>query len=136
MLAFSSKYTTDSDGRWQSHDAPEEVLGRTGIELKHPDYLPVMLNPVDQDPQVLAELRAGTHVWVLQPGLAVQGQVTDAQNQPLAKARVTVGRPYHSNTKSTETGPDGRFLIRSVEAGAQLVSVQARGFKAWSLPIV
>jgi len=133
-----STQTTDADGRWQSRDVSEEFLKSIGLRLEHPGFLSQAFIPTsesNEDPQALAKLRAGTHVWTLLRGLEIQGRVTDAQNQPLVRARVTVRRARLPNIKETETGPDGRFLVRNVEAGDQVVSVQARGFKATALII-
>ncbi|MCW5559026.1 MAG: carboxypeptidase regulatory-like domain-containing protein, partial [Verrucomicrobiae bacterium] len=137
-LAFDilSTQTTDADGRWQSRDVSEEFLKSTGLRLAHPGFLSQAFIPAsesNEDPQALAQLRAGTHVWTLLRGLEIHGKVTDAQNQPLAQARVTVRRARLPNVWETETGPDGRFRVRNLEAGNQVVSVQARGFKATAL---
>lgn len=61
----------------------------------------------------------------------LSGRVTDAEGEPVARAKVRAQPKWWSSNQSEredKTGPDGRFEMRRMHLGGYQVAVSARGF--------
>ena len=110
---------TRSDGTFVFRRAPP---GTYDISFSHPDYETqsrrVVLEPphyVDR-PQELDTVR-------LEPGGIVEGEVLDAQSEPVADAEVTWGDPPRWE-RATRSDTHGRFRLRGVPAGAAWITAR------------
>jgi protocatechuate 3,4-dioxygenase beta subunit len=110
---------TRSDGTFVFRRAPP---GTYDISFSHPDYETqsrrVVLEPphyVDR-PQELDTVR-------LEPGGIVEGEVLDAQSEPVADAEVTWGDPPRWE-RATRSDIHGRFRLRGVPAGAAWITAR------------
>ncbi len=98
---------TDAQGRWQFHEAPEDVKF-IRVLLDHPDF--VSLEHI-YDPPAPKEFAAGTAVLTLVRGTPCEGVVTDNEGRPLSDVRVVFGeRGSGSPSKPMrQTDAEGKF---------------------------
>lgn len=61
----------------------------------------------------------------------IAGTVTDASNAVVPRASVTAKNALTGETLTTETGPNGVYVIPSVRVGTYQVTVTAPGFKQY-----
>jgi len=110
---------TRSDGSFVIRRAP---TGTYEVSFSHPDYESqtrgVVLEPprfVDQ-PQELDRIR-------LEPGGKVEGEVLDADSEPVAGAEVTWGDPPRWD-RAASSDAQGAFLLRGVPAGSVWITAR------------
>ena len=60
---------------------------------------------------------------------AVRGTVTDAQNNVVAGATVTLVNPETNSSRTQTTSADGNFVFELIPPGTYRVEVEAKGFK-------
>ncbi len=98
---------TDAEGRWQFHDAPEDVKF-IRVLLDHPDY--VSLEPINEPPPP-EKFKAGTAVLTLERGTPCEGLVTDTEGRPLEGVRVIYGERGSGSPSKPErqTDAEGKF---------------------------
>lgn len=108
--------TSDDQGRAILDGLPP---GRVGFRVEHPDFL-ARLGELDQG---TAEVQV-----ILDPGLAIVGQVVDADGKPVADASLFAWGPAHSedsDSRHADTDADGRFRLNGLAAGTYQVSASA-----------
>jgi uncharacterized GH25 family protein len=120
--------TTDAFGGWQLKGLPAALLDRISFRTSHPDFVETRLT-IGSNSGDEAHLRAGTHRLVLRRGLIVRGRVVNAQDEPIADARVWAGRVNHSGTQDTRTDANGTFNFQNLSEGALQFSVLAKGYQ-------
>jgi protocatechuate 3,4-dioxygenase beta subunit len=110
---------TRSDGSFVIRRAP---TGTYEVSFSHPDYESqtrrVVLEPpryVDQ-PQELDLIR-------LEPGGKIEGEVLDAENEPVSGAEVTWGDPPRWD-RAAVSDARGAFLLRGVPAGTVWITAR------------
>lgn len=118
---------TDVSGRWTLRDVPESWVDRILINIQPDGYVATNLSLSSGEP-AFQQMREGTHLLVLARGLPIWGLVTDTEDQPLAGARVAVGRLYTGERKETTSDSRGRFHLSGVPAGEIECSAIAEGF--------
>ncbi len=124
---------TDSEGRWRCGHLPLRVEGLK-ITVMHDQHVELDLDNAALTAQ-LADLRALSAVFVMKPGLVVQGQITDDNGKPVPSARVEL-RPQYAWTGPQPTraevssGTDGRYRFANCEGGWNSIFVTARGLVA------
>ena len=149
-LAINVDTTTDADGRWRSRYFRQMTFAY--VYLSHPDYLDAdQFHPrrygrpeptLDKQPdeQPMESLRDFTSVEVMEPGIAVGGQVLDTQGKPVSGAEVgwieaEWSETSHERLPRTTTGPDGRFHFPHARPGRLLLQVKAPGHAPALKPI-
>ncbi len=114
--------TTDSSGRWSTARIAEELLSRIqGFPWRKDHLMPGWIRLAEQ-PDGVSRLRAGTHVFTLDPGLSLRGRVLDSSDAPVAGAHVLLG-DYGSNRRSSAvTATNGEFVLGGAVAGREIIT--------------
>ena len=137
----SIETTTDSNGEWNiSGIAPSAFLLTWGL-ASHPDFQPVQIRVMPGEPGsnqdvVIRELKALKHVTRLGPASSLEGMVTEESGSPIAGALVRIGERRMHGTRETLTSLDGRFMLRGGPTGKTMLTAEAEGFAAKTLPVV
>ncbi len=99
--------TTDSNGNWNCSYVPLEYTNEIRFIIKKKNY--AVTYPVVSVP----ETNLNNLILVLNHGFTVIGRVTDAQDQPVANARMTT-IDSEINTATTKTDNNGNFILKGV----------------------
>lgn len=123
---------SDNEGKWSSALVPAEFKMLT-LHLRHPEYLPAdydLTDPPGTDAYALAKsaLLAAKADLLMEPGIVIEGDVRDEQNQPVAGARMILasGEQLAKRTLRTTT-PEGKFRFVVLELGTMQLAAQAPG---------
>jgi RNA polymerase sigma factor (sigma-70 family) len=122
--------TTDEQGRWQISRMAADILHRAYGSAAHPDHVGSSMVFLRNDPAAEKALREQKHVFHLGRAVTVTGTVVDTANNPVAKAKVRLGRVGNSDSREGTSGADGSFELRGGQSGEQLLSAEAKGFAA------
>lgn len=135
--------TTDEEGRWRIHRIAASMLPSIYGSASHPEFQPskTVGYPYPGQPgldhaALESELKALKHVFRLEPASSVEGQVVEESGAPIAGAQVRVGPRRMSGSQEGKTDSDGRFYVRGGPTGKTLVTAEAKGFGAKTLPVV
>jgi beta-lactamase regulating signal transducer with metallopeptidase domain/uncharacterized GH25 family protein/thiol-disulfide isomerase/thioredoxin len=124
--------TTDTDGRWQIDNAPDNAQAQLRLLITHPNYSSDESWGTNQkDSGVTTEmLRQGVATITLKDGNIVQGRVTDPTSHPIKDAIVVLGDdPYFSSVPAKfPTDADGRFRLPAQPSKLTWLTVIAPGF--------
>src|SRR5262249_11909196 len=91
------------------------------IHFRHPDYV---ARDID-DVYALAPKERGTLRIVLGAGYKVAGTVLDAAGKPVPNAMIKVARKDGTHRKATLTDANGKFALRGLSEGLNLLSARA-----------
>lgn len=120
--------TTGADGRWTLRRiAPDMIKALHGF-VQHPDYVPCVFNTVFQDPEAARQLREGSYVFQLGRAVAVRGRVLDPDGQPVAAARILMGKRSSPYSRETVSLADGTFDLAGCQPGKNLITAEAEGW--------
>lgn len=114
---------TDAAGRWRFDSVPES-LGELGVEINHPQFMPMRATLVRGEYGLASEEQARKPI-VLQRGLTLAGRVTDDAGQPIAGALVRT--KFINNMRETRTNAAGAFELSGCEPGMGRLVVSATG---------
>lgn len=64
---------------------------------------------------------------------SLSGTVSDSKGAAITGATVTVTSASRNETRTTQSGEDGRFVFPQLQPGSYALRVEARGFKAYDL---
>ena len=64
---------------------------------------------------------------------SLSGTVNDAQGAAIAGAKVQVTSTSRNETRTTQTGEDGRFVFPQLQPDTYTLRVEANGFKSYEL---
>ena len=118
---------TDTEGRWRMERVSQEMLRTLDGGASHSNHVHsshISLNESDVQKEMLAE----THVFRLGRAVTVSGIVVDAQEQPVAGAKIRVGAVGMSGSREGTAAPDGTFRIAGCNPGKSSLSAEAEGF--------
>jgi len=121
---------TDEAGRWQINRVAENMIRRLYGSARHPDHVDAAMVFVRQDAKAEKTLRAGKHVFQLGRAVTITGLVVDTAGDPVAGAKVSVGRVGMSGRREGMSEADGSFRVSGCPPGKQLLSAQAKGYAA------
>lgn len=132
MSMWVKDIMSDQDGRW-SVRIPKSG-SNLSFRLLHPEYLSFHFDGSSRKPS-LEELKDGTNVMTMKPGVRITGTVTDDQGKPVKNAVVSAGRLYSSSggkliedCTTDRTSADGSFSIGGLPLKKLELSVLAKGF--------
>ncbi len=136
----SIKTTTDLHGQWRIQRIAASMLSLISGRAFHPQFQPSESDGnlglgLDHDAFVL-ELRDLKHVFRLKSASSVGGVVIDEVGSPIAGARVLLGHRNFVGSAETRTDGEGRFQIQSGPTGSTVLTAEAPGFAAKTLPVV
>ena len=127
--------TTDEQGRWRIDRMAADILRRIYGGASHPDYVNSASLFLRRDPAATKALQAEKYVFRLGRGVTVTGTVVDLTGNPMAEAKVRLGRVGFSGSREGKSGLDGTFALPGCEAGDQLLSAEAKGYAATTEPV-
>lgn len=118
---------SDSQGRWLLERFPADLgLAEFSISVEHPEYVSVERYSIQPDPKSLFEKRC---VIQMRKGLAVGGQITDAESRPIEGAMIYTGfSRYDSDKRETKTDALGRYEFTNCKARDLVLTVMAAGY--------
>jgi len=134
---------SDDDGRFLARHL---AAGTYDVELRIEGRAPRLLPGVEPPAGVEEEAVLDLGEVVLEPGVALEGRVVDAEGEPVAEAKVEIGGfPSHSglgsrqpsglSARETATDVDGRFRIEDLASDTRVtVRVEAEGLLPTSVP--
>jgi RNA polymerase sigma factor (sigma-70 family) len=127
--------TTDANGHWSMKRADEDVIRLLTAMVAHPQhgnsYVRVGSGEtLDQrGSETEQQLREGSAVFTLGSTCTVMGTVVDMNGNPVAGAKILVGRLMQQNHRQTTTLADGSFTIDGcVPEQETPVTAEADGF--------
>jgi uncharacterized GH25 family protein/thiol-disulfide isomerase/thioredoxin len=135
----SEAATTDSEGRWSIGNAPgppEKDKKDYGFRLQvtHPEFAgDTRWGELQQQQGITtADLRAGDAMLTINRGIAISGNVTGPEGQPVTTGWVVWNDdPYFSGgTWETEIDDEGRFQTPPLSASEYPITVIAPGYAA------
>ncbi len=124
--------TTNSDGRWQIENVPDNAQAKLSLLVTHPAYSSDESWEQSQKHSGVTTkmLLRGVATVTLKDGNIVQGRVTDPTNRPIKDAVVVLGDdPYESSIPvKFSTDADGRFRLPAQPSKLTSLTVIAPGF--------
>ncbi|MFO0891524.1 MAG: carboxypeptidase regulatory-like domain-containing protein [Isosphaeraceae bacterium] len=149
-LCFMVDAVTDAQGQWRCRSFRDMTFAY--LYLSHPDYLddtdahprrhgkPLPSERPDPDEKPMDPLRDFSDVQVLTRGVAIAGNVRDAQGQPVAGAEVgwlEDGKQdtFHDDMPTTMTDAAGRFRFPHARPGSLVLVTQAKGHSPEITPV-
>jgi thiol-disulfide isomerase/thioredoxin len=124
--------TTDTDGRWQIENVPDNAQAKLSLLVTHPAYSSdESWGQSQKDSGVTTEmLLQGVAAVTLKDGDIVMGCVTDPASRPIKDAVVVLGDdPYSSSVPAKfSTDADGRFRLPAQPSKLTSLTVIAPGF--------
>ena len=122
------KAKTDQAGRWRVCRVAPELVRNLDLSASHPDLGVGAWMHVGKEPEVEAQLRAGSHTFHLTPATNVCGVVVDPEGRLVSGATVRVGEMYIVGAHTSRTDQDGWFNLAGCELGSVLITGEAEGF--------
>lgn len=136
----SIKTTTDLHGQWRIQRIAASMLSLISGHAFHPQFQPSEsdgnLRPGLNHDAFVLELRDLKHVFRLKSASSVGGVVIDQVGSPIAGARVLLGHRNFVGSAETRTDGEGRFQIQGGPTGSTVLTAEAPGFAAKTLPVV
>jgi len=129
---FSITAASDSQGHWQITRMAKEVIRSIGGGAQHPLYV---RSAYENNPGNQGKLLAGTYEFRLGRGVEVSGSVVDTNGEPVPNAKVTVGHVSDVNSRKTDSDTHGRFHLASCIPGKTLLTAEANGYAATTVPV-
>jgi len=134
--------TTDAGGRWRFASAPA-TNDDFNLQIKHPDFPTAAYYPESDGRDYagsvgrfkLAEMHAGSAVFVLAGGIELNGTVTDDHQAPVPGARISFGQYDDPANPSAHSVSDGTFRLKPLSAGKGVITVVAKGYAPERLPV-
>jgi hypothetical protein len=116
---------TDAAGKWSAACLPKDFDGLS-FKVTHPRFMPgdFSQSEIIESAVRRAALLAGKAVFQLDPGITVEGFVTDPNGGPISAASVLLALPASAN-QLVETDRRGKFSIFTVERGEARLLVRA-----------
>lgn len=134
-MEFGGMSILTEDGTWETERMAATMLTRIFGDASHPDYADS--DHISQgDVQAAQLLRASQHVFHLAEGARVRGIVVNERNEPVAGAKVLVGRVNVTGSREEKVGSSGRFAIGGCVAGKTLLTATAKGYAATTINAV
>lgn len=127
---------TDAEGRWSIARIAAEVLPHLNGSAEHPGHQPSQRVSTDREPEALAQLTAGTHVFRLAPAATVRGLVVNVDGEPIPEAKILVGRRGFVGSRTSAAAFDGVFTVPGCALGNSSITAEASGYAAKTVPIV
>jgi RNA polymerase sigma factor (sigma-70 family) len=121
---------TDTNGHWSIDRMAPEMIRSIYGSASHPDFVQSPMVFTSRDKETGEAMRAGTFKFQLGRAVTAQGTVVDSNGQPVAGAKILVGRRGISDSKKGETAADGSFTVTGCRPGNIPVSAEADGFAA------
>jgi beta-lactamase regulating signal transducer with metallopeptidase domain len=122
---------TNPDGSFELFCYPEtppdigEGAGRGLVFFSHPDHIDTRIDNVYAlAPKVRESVRV-----VLQSGYKVTGTVIDAAGKPVPRAMIMAGLKDGGQGKATLTDADGKFALRGLSEGLNVLSARSLEIK-------
>lgn len=132
--------TTGVNGQWRIQRIAASMLPLIWGLAMHPEFQPsetvghVGQPGLNRDAFV-RELQDLKHVFRLRSASALEGMVSDDGGTPIAGARVRVGPRSMTGSRETRTDSDGRFTLLGGPTGSTVLTAEAEGFAAKTLPV-
>ena len=111
------------------------MIRRIYGSAKHPEFISTPLTNLEGHPEIEAEMRSETHMFQLGRAVGIRGLVQDPEGNPIAFAKVRCGEIAMSGTRETKTFEDGTFGLKGLAPGKTVLSAEAPGFAATTIPI-
>ena len=131
--------TTDVNGQWRIQRIAASMLSLIWGNASHANFQPSEmdgnLRPGLNHDSFARELRDLKHVFRLRSGSSVDGVVSNEGRTPIAGARVRVGPRSMTGSRETLTDREGRFQIQGGPTGSTVLTAEAEGFAAKTLPV-
>ena len=126
---------TDAQGGWEVNRIAPDVLRRIYGSPTHPEYVSPPLLMVSATPQVLPQLKDGTHIFHMGRAFSVSGTVVDPDGNPIADAAVRVGHVGEGGRREGRSSGQGTFAISGCRPGRDLITAAAPGFAATTVEV-
>ena len=126
---------TDEEGRWEINRIADQILPLIYGSAKHPDFANSPLLFASRDHQVLASLKAGTHVFELSAAFGISGLVTDSNHNPIPDAEIAFGNFGSGNRRTTTSDLEGRFILKGCKPGMGLLTAQSESFAPTTIKV-
>ncbi len=119
---------TDAEGKWRCEQIPADLEGfDVSVEVRHREY--VNGPAVDLRQFSVEELRAGTAVLTVRPGIVVTGTVRGPKGRPLPGALVGLFvDPMRAPSVEAITDEKGAYRLPGCEPGEYTLAVAAEGY--------
>jgi RNA polymerase sigma factor (sigma-70 family) len=124
----SLRATSDAEGRWQMDRIAADIVPYLVGSASHPAFGQSEHISLSGRMELVQQLLEGRFVFQLGQGVALQGIVVDVTGQPVADAKVQVGRLAETGSRDARTGPDGSFLMAGCRLQAQPITASAEGY--------
>jgi RNA polymerase sigma factor (sigma-70 family) len=132
--------TTDMLGQWRLHRIAASMLPLIWGWATHPEFQPsetvghVGQPGLNRD-AFERELQDLKHVFRLKTASELEGVVVNEGGAPIAGARVRVGPRDMIASREILTDSDGRFRVHGGPIGSTVLTAEAQGFAAKTLPV-
>jgi RNA polymerase sigma factor (sigma-70 family) len=141
MGRYHSEFT-DTQGHWRCDHVPS-LFSMITYSVFHPDHVTATFGTAALGATssggltYLAEgdLRNGSAVFVLKPGLVVAGQIVDEAGKPVPNVKVTEDRQWYEPFANQVTGSDGVFQFKNLPQKAVVLTFQTEGFAPRDLTV-
>jgi hypothetical protein len=127
---------TDSNGRWEINRIAPEMLRLLYGTPRSEEYISPGLLMVSEKPEVVPQLRDGTHVFRMGKALSLSGTVVDPDGKPVADAGVRVGGVGDGARRETRSIDNGSFVVGGIKPGKNVVTAEKAGYAAGSIGVV
>jgi len=123
---------TGEDGRWSTQRVPVS-FSQLNFALTHPKFMPAEFDQAEGDDSTTGITRQAllsrSATMVMQPGIAIEGMVTDNKSQPVQGARVTFLTTVEEQSFRSESRTDdsGKFRFVATRLGDGAVTIEASG---------
>ncbi|MGI9516224.1 MAG: carboxypeptidase regulatory-like domain-containing protein [Pirellulaceae bacterium] len=122
QLGVGGSATTDAEGRWH-YDCVPESMTEVRVSVDHPQFRP-WRNSLTRDQFEVRDDHSGGQI-VMDRGLVVTGQVTNANGDPVGDALVRT--KFLGQLRETTTIMDGTFELSGCESAMTRIVVSAEG---------
>ncbi len=139
--------TTDARGQWKIQRIAASMLSSIYGQATHPQFQPsetvgsqrqpgLSRDALVQGLQNLKDLKDLKHVFRLKTAAKVEGVVVDEVGSPISGALVRVGPRNFLGSPETRTDGEGRFRVQGGPIGLTVLTAEAAGFAAKTVPVV
>jgi RNA polymerase sigma factor (sigma-70 family) len=125
--------STDAEGRWSVDRIAPDMIHQLRMYAQHPEHVDTPLVYSSYNPEAEKQLREGTYVFHLGRALSLRGIVVGPDGQPVAAAKILIGRRGFADHREATAAADGTFVVFGCKPGKTMVSAEGPGFAGTTL---